>query len=70
MRVPSSAKFPPPSPANDRVGFVHWPADALARACPPGRRRNRPRGRLAAAVDHLLPLFLLVLVLLATGFRG
>ena len=68
MRVLSSAKFPPPSPANDRVGFVHWPADALARARPPSR--HRPRGRLGAAVDHLVPLALLVLVLLATGFRG
>ncbi|MFC7554289.1 hypothetical protein EBE87_03965 [Pseudoroseomonas wenyumeiae] len=64
MRLPASASFPPPPPANDRTGLVHWPADLLAHA--PARRRYAPS---ASLLDHLPLLALLALVLWATGFR-
>jgi hypothetical protein len=67
MRLPCRADFPPPPPANDRTGLIHWPADALRPAARVASPR-RPR-RLLAVLEPLLPLGLMVLVLWAAGFR-
>jgi hypothetical protein len=69
MRLPSSAQFPPPSPANDCSRLVQWRADALAHARRRVGSRDAAPGRLAALLDHLFPLVLLVLALWAAGFR-
>lgn len=65
MRLPASTAFPPPMPANDRDGLVHWPADLLAHASP----RHEHRRPVAALLHHLLPLVLLALAFRVAGLR-
>jgi hypothetical protein len=59
MLFPSRAPFPPPAPANDSDPMVRWNGGA----------RRQAREDWPSTGGALLPFAVMVLALLATGFR-